>query len=68
VHHMDVKSAFLNGDFEEVYVCQPPGFTVVGKESPKCEVGRQAGGARLHPQHVEARRLRLGTWQLPIAY
>lgn len=29
VHHMDVKSAFLNGDLvEEVYVQQPPSFVV----------------------------------------
>jgi hypothetical protein len=32
VHHMDVKSAFLNGDLDElVFVKQPPRFTV-GKE------------------------------------
>jgi hypothetical protein len=33
VHHMDVKSAFLNGDLTEtVYVQQPPGFSVGNKE------------------------------------
>lgn len=33
IHHMDVKSAFLNGDLEEdVYVVQPPGF--VDEEHP----------------------------------
>ena len=31
VHHMDVKSAFLNGDLKEVYVCQSPGFVIPGK-------------------------------------
>jgi hypothetical protein len=33
VHHLDVKSVFLNGDLvEEVYVKQPLGFVVQGKE------------------------------------
>jgi hypothetical protein len=33
IHHMDVKSTFLNGDLkEEVYVHQPPGFAIHGKE------------------------------------
>ena len=33
VHHMDVKSTFLNGDLqEEVYVSQPAGFIIQGAE------------------------------------
>jgi hypothetical protein len=33
VHHMDVKSAFHNGDLgEDVYVSQPPGFIKNGQE------------------------------------
>jgi hypothetical protein len=33
VHHMDFKSAFLNDDLqEEVYVEQPTGFIIAGKE------------------------------------
>jgi hypothetical protein len=33
VHHMDVKSAFINSDLnEEVYVHQRTGFAILGKE------------------------------------
>ena len=33
VHHMDVKSTFLNDDLkEEVYVHQPPSYVVAGEE------------------------------------
>ena len=33
VHHLDVKSVFLNGELAEtVFVRQPPGFTVKGDE------------------------------------
>ena len=33
IHHLDVKSAFLNGEIkEEIYVKQPKGFLVKGKE------------------------------------
>jgi hypothetical protein len=32
VHHMDVKGAFLNDTMGEVYIQQPPGFTIFGDE------------------------------------
>jgi hypothetical protein len=33
VHHMDIKSAFLNGELkEEVYIHQPPVFIIAGNK------------------------------------
>jgi hypothetical protein len=50
VHHMDVKSVFLNGDLkEEVYVHQPPGFTIPGKEGKVLPLRKVLYGLRQAP-------------------
>ena len=37
LHHMDVKTTFLNGDLsEEIYMKQPEGFVVDGQEHKVC--------------------------------
>jgi hypothetical protein len=47
VHHMDVKSAFLNGDLkEEVYVHQPPGFAIPDKEGKVLRLCKALYGLR----------------------
>ena len=34
LHHLDVKTAFLNGEIkEDIYITQPEGFEVKGKEN-----------------------------------
>jgi hypothetical protein len=45
VHHMDVKSAFLNRELvEEVYVRQPPGFIIVSTRHSTGSVRHRARG------------------------
>jgi hypothetical protein len=47
VHHMDVKSAFLNGDLaEEVYVHQSPGFVAEVSEKKVMRLHKALYGLR----------------------
>jgi hypothetical protein len=51
VHHMDVKSAFLNRELhEEVYVTQPPGFVVRGQEGKVLRLDKALYGLRQAPR------------------
>ncbi|KAJ9551322.1 LOW QUALITY PROTEIN: hypothetical protein OSB04_015367 [Centaurea solstitialis] len=51
VHHLDVKSAFLNGDLqEEVYVTQPDGFVIAGKEHMVYKLKKALYGLRQAPR------------------
>jgi hypothetical protein len=51
VHHMDVKSAFLNGALgEEVYILQPPGFIKQGEEKKVYQLHKALYGLRHAPR------------------
>ena len=47
LHHMDVKSAYLNGDLdEEIYMEQPEGSAVPGKEDYVCRLRKSLYGLK----------------------
>jgi hypothetical protein len=51
VHHFDVKSAFLHGDLEEeVYVSQPEGYVVKGKEQYVFRLSKALYGLKQAPR------------------
>ncbi|CAH9074982.1 unnamed protein product [Cuscuta epithymum] len=51
IHHLDVKSAFLNGDLqEEVYVSQPEGFCVKNEEHKVYKLSKALYGLRQAPR------------------
>lgn len=51
VHHLDVKSAFLHGVLEEeVYVTQPEGYEVKGKEQYVLRLSKALYGLRQAPK------------------
>jgi hypothetical protein len=56
VHHMDVKSAFLNSNLkQEVYVHQPPGFAILGKEGKVLRLHKALYGLRQAPRAWNAK-------------
>jgi hypothetical protein len=56
VHHMDVKSAFLNGDLkEEVYVHQPSGHAIPGKEGKVLRLRKALYGLRQAPRALNVK-------------
>jgi hypothetical protein len=51
IHQMDVKTTFLNGFIEEeVYIEQPKGFEVLGRESHVCLLRKELYGLKQAPR------------------
>ncbi|KAG8495920.1 hypothetical protein CXB51_007502 [Gossypium anomalum] len=49
---LDVKTAFLHGDLEEqIYITQPDGFKVAGKENWVCKLTKSLYGLKQSPRH-----------------
>ena len=51
IHQMDVKTAFLNGNMEEeIYMEQPEGYVVPGKEKKVCKLAKSLYGLKQAPK------------------
>ncbi|KAL4369603.1 hypothetical protein GQ457_05G026510 [Hibiscus cannabinus] len=51
IYQLDVKSAFVNGELEEeIFIEQPPGFVVKGKEEKVCKLKKALYGLKQAPR------------------
>eukprot|EP00253_Pinus_taeda_P026740 PITA_26740 len=55
LYQMDVKSSFLNGELEEVYIKQPEGFLLSKKEDYVCRLKKALYGLKQTPRACYAR-------------
>ena len=56
IHQMDLKTAFLNGELEkEIYMEQPGGFFVPGKEKKVCKLVKSLYGLKQAPKQWHAK-------------
>jgi hypothetical protein len=47
IHHMGVKTAFLNGELEkEIYITQPDGFVLKSQEDKVCKLQKSLYGLK----------------------
>jgi hypothetical protein len=50
LHHVDVKTTFLNGVIEEVYIEQPQGFEVEDRKTHVCSLKKYLYGLKKAPR------------------
>ena len=56
IHQMDVKTTFLNGQLEEeIYMEQPEGFIVPGKEKKVCKLVKSLDWLKQAPKQWHAK-------------
>ena len=56
LYHLDVKSSFLNGPIEKlVFVAQPPGFKIAGKENMVSKLHKALYGLKQAPRALNKR-------------
>jgi hypothetical protein len=65
IHQMDVKTSFLNGFIEEVYIEQPQGFKVLGRKSHVCLLKKALYGLKKAPR---AWYLRIDSYLLQMGF
>ena len=50
IEQLDVKTVFLHGDLEEIYMEQPEGFTIKSKEHLVCQLKKNLFGLKQAPR------------------